>query len=236
MEWLSAWIVLSTLWYIIVFTTASVICMQWSPLKILLFRKATFDLGWLAVHLLAFMQVTLDYLEVSTAQLLLIFTLLMLFWTARLRLGRWWQQLCRWNMNKVKHVDMKWFEVTRTLPCAYGKVLERSCTHTTSCCLSLSLMNLQMQGFQKALPSPIKSQAQPVFAKILSNFRQDIGALPGVSRWGTSSVVDFLRQPVADGLSSVLLFGVPDKVNSPASTALHNAQPYGTDSGLYNRK
>ena len=43
--------------------------------------------------------------------------------------------------------------------------------------------------------------------------RQDIAALPGVSRWGTSSVVDFLRQPVADGLSSVLLFGVPDKVN-----------------------
>jgi len=42
--------------------------------------------------------------------------------------------------------------------------------------------------------------------------RQDIAALPGVSRWGTSSVVDFLRQPVADGLSSVLLFGVPDKV------------------------
>ena len=42
--------------------------------------------------------------------------------------------------------------------------------------------------------------------------RQDIGALPGVSRWGTSSVVDFLKQPVADGLSSVLLFGVPDKV------------------------
>jgi len=44
--------------------------------------------------------------------------------------------------------------------------------------------------------------------------RQDIAALPGVSRWGTSSVVDFLRQPVADGLSSVLLFGVPDKVNN----------------------
>ena len=45
--------------------------------------------------------------------------------------------------------------------------------------------------------------------------RQDIGALPGVSRWGTSSVVDFLKQPVADGLSSVLLFGVPDKVRRP---------------------
>ena len=45
--------------------------------------------------------------------------------------------------------------------------------------------------------------------------RQDIGALPGVSRWGTLSVVDFLKQPVADGLSSVLLFGVPDKVRRP---------------------
>ena len=73
------------------------------------------------------------------------------------------------------------------------------------------------------LLSPIKSQSQPVFAQILSNFRQDIAALPGVSRWGTSSVVDFLRQPVADGLSSVLLFGVPDKVNTPASVALQYA-------------
>ena len=60
--------------------------------------------------------------------------------------------------------------------------------------------------------------------------RQDIGALPGVSRWGTSSVVDFLKQPVADGLSSVLLFGVPDKVwrqtpgalNSVADMEIHS--------------
>lgn len=36
-------------------------------------------------------------------------------------------------------------------------------------------------------------------------------------------MVDFLRQPVADGLSSVLLFGVPDKVNTPASVALQYA-------------
>ena len=122
---------------------------------------------------------------------------------------------------KMEPDDMTWIKVTRTLPCAYGKALEPNCTHTTSCCLSLSLMNLQMQGFQKALSSPIKSQSQTVFAQILSNFRQDIAALPGVSRWGTSSVVDFLRQPVADGLTSVLLFGVPDKVNTPAGITQH---------------
>ena len=63
-----------------------------------------------------------------------------------------------------------------------------------------------------------------------TKYRQDIGALPGVSRWGTSSVVDFLKQPVADGLSSVLLFGVPDKVwrqipgavNSVADMEIHS--------------
>jgi len=42
---------------------------------------------------------------------------------------------------------------------------------------------------------------------------QKIAALPGVSRWGSRSVLDFLKQPVEDGLSSVLLFGVPDKVD-----------------------
>ena len=41
---------------------------------------------------------------------------------------------------------MTWIKVTRTRPSANGKVLERSYTHTTSCCLSSSLMNLQMQG------------------------------------------------------------------------------------------
>jgi len=43
--------------------------------------------------------------------------------------------------------------------------------------------------------------------------KQDIASLPGVSRWGTTSVLDFLRPLVSKGLSSVLLFGVPDKVS-----------------------
>lgn len=47
---------------------------------------------------------------------------------------------------------------------------------------------------------------------MISVSRQDIGSLPGVSRWGIKSVVDFLAPIVADGLSSVLLFGVPERV------------------------
>jgi len=42
--------------------------------------------------------------------------------------------------------------------------------------------------------------------------KQDIPALPGVSRWGTKSVLAFLGPLVAKGLSSVLIFGVPEKV------------------------
>ena len=47
---------------------------------------------------------------------------------------------------------------------------------------------------------------------MISVSRQDIGSLPGVSRWGTKSVVDFLAPIVDNGLSSVLLFGVPERV------------------------
>ena len=42
--------------------------------------------------------------------------------------------------------------------------------------------------------------------------RQEVAALPGVCRWGVQAVVDYLRQPVEDGLGSVLLFGVPGKL------------------------
>jgi len=43
--------------------------------------------------------------------------------------------------------------------------------------------------------------------------KQDIPSLPGVSRWGVNSVLEFLRPNVENGLSSVLLFGVPEKVD-----------------------
>lgn len=46
--------------------------------------------------------------------------------------------------------------------------------------------------------------------------RQEIAALPGVHRWGVQSVVEFLRGPVGDGLTSVLLFGVPERVAKDA--------------------
>ena len=44
-------------------------------------------------------------------------------------------------------------------------------------------------------------------------FREDISSLPGVSRFGVNSVIDFLKPLVNLGLSSVLLFGVP--ANAP---------------------
>ena len=43
-------------------------------------------------------------------------------------------------------------------------------------------------------------------------FREDISSLPGVCRYGVSSVLEFLRPLVKNGLTSVLLFGVPAKV------------------------
>lgn len=43
-------------------------------------------------------------------------------------------------------------------------------------------------------------------------FRQEVASLPGVARWGCRSVLDFLAPVVANGLTSVLLFGVPEKV------------------------
>eukprot|EP00092_Neocalanus_flemingeri_P030733 GFUD01033372.1.p1 GENE.GFUD01033372.1~~GFUD01033372.1.p1 ORF type:complete len:334 (+),score=99.11 GFUD01033372.1:38-1039(+) len=47
--------------------------------------------------------------------------------------------------------------------------------------------------------------------------KQDIPSLPGVSRWGVNSVLEFLKPNVANGLSSVLLFGVPEKVEKDAN-------------------
>ena len=43
-------------------------------------------------------------------------------------------------------------------------------------------------------------------------FRQDVASLPGVSRWGVGSLITYLETVVANGLRSVLLFGVPEKV------------------------
>jgi len=42
--------------------------------------------------------------------------------------------------------------------------------------------------------------------------KQEVASLPGVARWGCRSVLDFLAPVVANGLTSVLLFGVPEKV------------------------
>jgi len=39
-----------------------------------------------------------------------------------------------------------------------------------------------------------------------------VASLPGVSRWGVASLLEYLKPIVANGLRSVLLFGVPEKV------------------------
>ena len=39
-----------------------------------------------------------------------------------------------------------------------------------------------------------------------------MASLPGVSRWGVGSLLKYLEPVVANGLRSVLLFGVPEKV------------------------
>ena len=39
-----------------------------------------------------------------------------------------------------------------------------------------------------------------------------MASLPGVSRWGVGSLLSYLEPVVANGLRSVLLFGVPEKV------------------------
>ena len=39
-----------------------------------------------------------------------------------------------------------------------------------------------------------------------------MSSLPGVARWGVRAVLDYLAPIVEDGLSSVLLFGVPERV------------------------
>jgi len=52
----------------------------------------------------------------------------------------------------------------------------------------------------------------PLFIVDDPEAKEDIGSLPGVSRWGVNSVLGFLRPLVKLGLSSVLVFGVPNKI------------------------
>ncbi|XP_023320472.1 delta-aminolevulinic acid dehydratase [Eurytemora carolleeae] len=52
----------------------------------------------------------------------------------------------------------------------------------------------------------------PLFIVDDPEAREEISSLPGVCRYGVVSVLEYLRPLVKDGLSSVLLFGVPNKV------------------------
>lgn len=49
----------------------------------------------------------------------------------------------------------------------------------------------------------------PLFIVDDEDAQQEVGSLPGVSRWGVNSVISYLRPVVETGLTSVLLFGVP---------------------------
>jgi len=52
----------------------------------------------------------------------------------------------------------------------------------------------------------------PIFIVDTPDAKEDISSLPGVSRFGVDSVIEFLKPLVQLGLSSVLLFGVPANV------------------------
>lgn len=67
----------------------------------------------------------------------------------------------------------------------------------------------------------------PIFIVDTPDAKEDIASLPGVSRFGVDSVIEFLKPLVQLGLSSVLLFGVPanvpkDEFGSAGSEADNN--------------
>ena len=72
----------------------------------------------------------------------------------------------------------------------------------------------------------------PLFVVDDPEAREEIGAMPGQCRWGVNRLAEALDGAVADGLRSVLLFGVPgggkdaaastaDRDDSPVPLALH---------------
>ncbi|KAF9360819.1 hypothetical protein BGX26_007581 [Mortierella sp. AD094] len=73
----------------------------------------------------------------------------------------------------------------------------------------------------------------PIFVTDNDDVEEKIDTLPGQSRWGVNLLVDFLKPLVANGLKSVIIFGVPVKIekdavgsaaddpNTPAIRALH---------------
>jgi len=67
----------------------------------------------------------------------------------------------------------------------------------------------------------------PIFIVDTPDAKEDISSLPGVSRFGVNSVIDFLKPLVNLGLSSILLFGVPanapkDEFGSSGCDAIKN--------------
>ncbi|KAG0227205.1 delta-aminolevulinic acid dehydratase [Mortierella sp. GBAus27b] len=73
----------------------------------------------------------------------------------------------------------------------------------------------------------------PIFVTDNDDVEEKVDTLPGQSRWGVNLLVDFLKPMVANGLKSVIIFGVPanikkdavgsaaDDPNTPTIRALH---------------
>jgi porphobilinogen synthase len=64
----------------------------------------------------------------------------------------------------------------------------------------------------------------PLFLVDDPDARQEISAMPGQCRWGVNRLGDALDEAVADGLRSVLLFGVPEGAKDPAASGADDEQ------------
>lgn len=67
-----------------------------------------------------------------------------------------------------------------------------------------------VQAWQGAGPVPPTCLVYPLFIVDDDGARQEIGAMPGQARWGVDRLGEALDEPVKNGLSAVLLFGVID--------------------------
>ncbi|KAF9325805.1 hypothetical protein BG006_010719, partial [Podila minutissima] len=70
--------------------------------------------------------------------------------------------------------------------------------------------------WQAGLPITADMLMYPIFVTDNDNVEEKIDTLPGQSRWGINLLVDFLTPLVANGLKSVIIFGVPVNIKKDA--------------------
>ncbi|KFH63174.1 porphobilinogen synthase [Podila verticillata NRRL 6337] len=70
--------------------------------------------------------------------------------------------------------------------------------------------------WQAGLPITSEMLMYPIFVTDNDNVEEKIDTLPGQSRWGINLLVDFLTPLVANGLKSVIIFGVPANIEKDA--------------------